>query len=217
MSVKNAHLLQPVEHYGVPINSARAVVVLVHGRGQSPEYMNEHVVARLGTGDVAFVAPAAASNSWYPNSFLAPLSDNQPGLDFTMQCLGAIGEELIHEGMPSQRIVWCGFSQGACAVSQFLTIAPRRWGGLIAFTGGLIGPPGSKWNFDGSFAGMPAYFSTSEADPFVPESRVRESAAQFAEAGANVTVEFHLGRTHEISDAEINRALFVLSKISATT
>jgi predicted esterase len=177
--------------------------------------MNEHVVVRLGTHDLAFVAPAAAENSWYPNSFLAPLSDNQPGLDFTMQRLGALGDELINDGVPAERIVWCGFSQGACAVSQFLATNPRRWGGLIAFTGGLIGPPGTQWNIGGSFDRMAAYFSTSEVDPFVPEYRVRETAAKFATAGADVTVEFHLGRIHEIADAEINRALFLLSKIPA--
>jgi predicted esterase len=173
--------------------------------------MNEHVVARLDASDIAFVAPAAADGSWYPNSFLAPLNDNQPGLGFTLERLEVLVDELITEGIPAERIVWCGFSQGACVASQFLADNPKRWGGLIAFTGGLIGPPGTQWRVNGNFVDMPAYFSTSEADPYVPENRVRDSATFFAAAGAVVSVELHLGREHVISDAEIDRAKFLLS------
>lgn len=207
----NPHLRQRVERYGVAVGAARIVVVLVHGRGHTPEYMFEHVVTRLGVTDIAFVAPSASGDTWYPNSFLAPLNDNQPGLDFTIERLGLIATELIGEGVPEGNIFWCGFSQGACAVSQFVSTNPRRWGGLLALTGGLIGPPGTHWNIGRSLAGMPAYFSTSEADPYVPENRVRESAMVFAKAGANVSVEIHLGRAHVICDAEIDRANFMLS------
>jgi phospholipase/carboxylesterase len=212
--VVNPHLLTPTQHYGAPIGSASAVVVLVHGRGQSPQYMADNLVDRLHRTDLAFIAPAAADNTWYPTSFLAPLADNQPGLDQTMQRLAVLRDDLIGEGIAPSRIVWCGFSQGACAVSQFVSREPQRWGGLLALTGGLIGPPGTDWVIDGSFDGMPAYFSTSEADPFVPEDRVRDTAARFAAAGARVTVEIHLGREHEISDTEIDRARFALSSFS---
>jgi len=213
--VINPHLLTQTEHFGAPIDSAAAVVVLVHGRGQSPRYMADNFVDRLGCIDLAFVAPAAADNTWYPASFLAPLPDNQPGLDHTMQRLAVLRDDLFGEGLTPERIVWCGFSQGACVVSEFVGRDPRRWGGLLALTGGLIGPPGTDWVFDASFDGMPAYFSTSEADPFVPEDRVRDTATRFAAAGARVTVEIHLGREHEISDAEIDRARFVLSSFQA--
>lgn len=207
----NPHLQQRVERYGVAVGVARIVVVLVHGRGQTPEYMFEHVVKRLTVSEVAFIAPSAAGDSWYPNSFLASLSDNQPGLDLTLQRLGAIAHDLNEDGVRLENIFWCGFSQGACAVSQFLATNPGRWGGLLALTGGLIGPPGTQWNIDGRFADMPAYFSTSEADPFVPENRVRETAAMFARSGAAVSFELHLGREHVICDAEIDRANFMLS------
>jgi phospholipase/carboxylesterase len=213
VAATNPHLLTQTEHYGAPIESAAAVVVLVHGRGQSPQYMADNVVERLGRSDLAYVAPAAADNTWYPNSFLAPLADNQPGLAQTVQRFAALRDELFGEGVPPERIVWCGFSQGACVASHFVSGDPRRWGGLIAFTGGLIGPPGTQWTIDGSFDGMPAYFSTSECDPFVPEGRVRDTAARFAAAGAQVTVELHLGREHEISAAEVDRARFMLTAL----
>lgn len=207
----NPHLQQRVERYGVRVDVARVVVILLHGRTHSPEYMNEHVVARLRLQDIAYIAPAAADGTWYPNSFLAPISENQPGIDFTIERLGDLADELLGNGVLAKQIVWCGFSQGACAASQFLAENPKRWGGLIAFTGGLIGPVGTQWRIDGDFAEMPTYFSTSEADPFVPEERVRESATAFAAAGAAVSVEFHLGRGHIISDAEIERARFILA------
>lgn len=211
MAATNLHLQQRVERYGIQVNVARVIVILVHGRMHSPEYMNENVVARLRLSDIAYIAPAAADGAWYPNSFLAPISDNQPGIDFTIARLGVLADELISNGVPEERIVWCGFSQGACAVSQFVADNPRRWGGLIALTGGLIGPAGTHWSIAGDFADMPAYFSTSEADPFVPEERVRESASIFAAAGATVSVEVHLGRGHFISDAEIDRTRFILT------
>ena len=207
----NPHLLTQIEYFGAPVEAAAVVVVLVHGRGQSPQYMADNFVDRLGRADIAFVAPAAADNTWYPTSFLSPVPDNQPGIDQTMQRLAVIRDDLLGEGILPERIVWCGFSQGACVLSQFVSLDPRRWGGLLALTGGLIGPPGTDWVIDGSFDRMPAYFTTSEADPFVPEERVRETATRFAAAGARVSVEIHLGREHEISDAEIDRARFMLA------
>jgi phospholipase/carboxylesterase len=215
MPQSNAHLLMRVERYGAPSAFAPATVVLVHGRGQDPEYMLEHFVNRLDRDDLAFIAPAAAGNSWYPTSFLAPLADNEPSLRHTMERMAQIRDELLDSGLAPQQIVWCGFSQGACVISQFVSLDPRRWGGLIALTGGLIGPVGTEWTIDGDLEGMPAYFTTSEADAFVPEFRVRDTAARFAAAGALTSVEFHLGRAHEICAAEIDRARFLLASLPA--
>lgn len=213
MTHSNPHRLERVEHYGVAVRDARVVVVLVHGRTLAPEYMNEHVVRRLDLGEIAYVAPAAAGNSWYPKSFLEPIEENQPGIDDTMELLDHLGGELLAEGVAENKIVWCGFSQGACAVSQYLSLNPRRWGALIAFTGGLIGAQGAEWQIEPRFENMPAYFSTSDVDPFVPEFRVRESVALFKNAGAEVSFDLLIGRPHEISDPEIARAREMLLAI----
>lgn len=213
MTQINPHLLERVEHYGVPMRDARVVVVLVHGRTITPEYMYENVVQPLALDDVAFLAPAAADNSWYPKGFLFPIDENQPGINNTMELLDQVVSGVLDSGAGSERLVLCGFSQGACSVSQYAALHPRKWGGLIAFTGGLIGPPGTNWNISGSFDGMPAYFSTSDIDPFVPEFRVNESVAIFKSAGADVMVDLIIGREHEISRAEIVRAKKLLLAI----
>ena len=217
MTTSNYHLQQRVEHYGVPIVDAQAVVVLVHGRTITPEYMNDFVVKRLEIEKTAFVAPAAQGNTWFPKSFLEPLAENQIGIDFTLQRLETIGNELLERGISPKKIIWCGFSQGASALCQFMASKPRRWGALIALTGGLIGPPGTKWLIDGDFAGMPAYFCTSDVDPHVPEFRVKETAAVFESAGADVKSEFFIGRLHEISNAEIAQAKSMILKVLATS
>lgn len=213
MTISNYHLQQRVERYGAQIGEAEVVVVLVHGRTLAPEYMNDFVVKRLALENVAYLAPAADGNSWYPKGFLEPLEENQIGIDFTMQTLETIAKNLLDQGIPPRKIVWCGFSQGACALSQFLSFNPRRWGALIAFTGGLIGPPGTTWTIDGDFLGMPAYFCTSDIDPHVPEFRVRETADLYAKAGADIKTEFFVGRPHEISDPEISQAKSIILSV----
>ena len=217
MTTSNYHLQQRVEHYGVPIGDAQVVVVLVHGRTLTPEYMNEFVVKRLEIENIAYVALAAQGNTWFPKRFLEPLVENQIGIDFTLQRLETIGTELLEKGISPKKIIWCGFSQGASALCQFMASKPRRWGALIAFTGGLIGPPGTQWNIDGDFAGMSTYFCTSDVDPYVPEFRVKETAVIFESAGADVKSEFFIGRPHEISDAEIAQAKSMILKVLATS
>lgn len=206
MTHLNPHLRQRVEHYGPPVRDARTVVVLVHGRTITPEYMHEHVVLPLELDDVAFIAPAATDNSWYPKGFLLPIAENQPGIDHTMELLDKVVAEVLDAGVKPENLVLCGFSQGACASCQYALLHPRRWGGLVAFTGGLIGPPGTSWEITGNFNGMPAYFSTSDIDPFVPEFRVRESVETFAAAGAKTNFDLIIGREHEVSGREISRA-----------
>lgn len=128
MTRDNPHLQQRVEHYGIPVRDARVVVVLVHGRTITPEYMYEHVVQPLDLKDVAFVAPAAADDSWYPKGFLFPLEENQPGIDDTMELLDQVIGGLLDSGVFAQRLVLCGFSQGACAVSQWRITASTQMG-----------------------------------------------------------------------------------------
>lgn len=195
-----------VIHAGAPLDRADRVVVTVHGRDQDPAYMIEHVVDRLDLTDVAFVLPAAPRQRWYPASLLAPVEVNAVELTASLHRLAELETWLTECGHTPDTVVWCGFSQGASLVATSVARTPRARGGLIAFTGGLIGPPGTACHIDGSLDAMPVYLSASEADDWLPIDRARDTATAFREAGAQVHLDVFTDRGHVISDAEIAAA-----------
>jgi predicted esterase len=210
---RQPHLTQPRESWGRPPEEAAATLVLVHGRYVGgPGYMYEHVVRRLRRSDLAYVAPAACDDTWYPLSFLAPPEDNEPRLTHSLECLSAIAADLSARSVPPERVVWVGFSQGACVVSEWVTRHPRRRGGVVVLTGGLMGPPGSSLDRSGDLAGTPVFLATSDIDPFVPVDRVRETAGVFAAMGADVDLRIYPGRGHEICDDEIQACRSLLDR-----
>ena len=195
----NPHLLHPAEHVGPSPDAARLVVVAVHGRGQSPQYLREHLVDRVDDSAICWLLPAAHDHAWYPAGFMAPTADNQPSLDHSIEALDRVAATLDH--IPATRVVWAGFSQGACLVSEWVARHPRRWGALLAFTGGRIGPDGTDLTIrtvSGDFAGMAAYFGAGARDAWVPMTRVQQSADEFRAAGAVVTLDEFDDDLHEI-------------------
>jgi phospholipase/carboxylesterase len=193
---------------------AAAVVVAVHGRGQSAAYMVDNLVSRLDDArldEMCFILPEADGNTWYPMSFLAPFADNQPSLDSALSVLSALATEL--DCVDPTRVIWLGYSQGACLLAEHLARHPRRWGGAVVLTGGMIGPAEHELTIDGGFDGMPAYFSNGDADDWVPLWRTQATADQFTAAGADVVVDVFPGRPHEIGDAEIVRVQAMLDRV----
>ncbi|MDN7452552.1 alpha/beta hydrolase [Burkholderia cenocepacia] len=207
----NAHLEQPVADYGAPIDHADTAVILVHGRGQSPDWMHDHVVHRFGRPDLAWLAPSADGTSWYPERYLVPVELNEPRLSDALACLEALSERLRLQGIRYASQVLMGFSQGACLCSEFVWRSGRPYCALVSFTGALIGPPDLQ-RAPGArdFSGMPVLFSTWEHDPHVPVDDVRRSAALFAAAGASVALHVDPATGHGIRDAEIEYAKRVL-------
>lgn len=165
--------------------------------------------------DVHFVAPNALGGTWYPTSFMAPLAHNEPGISSGISVVHSLIEEVVAAGVPEQKIVLCGFSQGACLASTSAQRRPRRYGGVLAFSGGLIGPPGTVWNEAGDFAGMPAFFGCSDVDPHIPESRVRESAAFYERMQADVTIRIYRGMAHTVNEDELQFGRELLATIAA--
>jgi phospholipase/carboxylesterase len=189
--------------------SARLTAIMVHGRGRTPEEM-AGLAARFDVGGVRYLCPEAPGQSWYPNRFVDPLEANQPQLDGAYRTIEAIIDGLIASGVPTQRIVLAGFSQGACLVAQILTRRPALYAAALIFTGGLIGPPGTVWPLRCKLRQTQVLLTGSEIDEWVPAWRSRETATVLADAGARVETVIYPDRPHEICDDEIVRARSML-------
>ena len=207
------HHGQPVVSEGAPLGQGRAVVIMVHGRGASPDAILS-LVPRLARPAVTWLAPAAAGNSWYPYSFLSDTAKNEPFLSSALASLGRLVDDLGARGIARRNIVFLGFSQGACLSSEFLVRNPGTWGVLVVLSGGLIGPPGTTWPESGSFGQMPAFFGCSDVDSHIPRERVEDSAAVFERMGASVTVRLYAGMGHVVNEDEIDHAKAVIDHAS---
>jgi len=195
----------PIRQFGKPLAEAAGAVVLLHGRGSSAEDILT-LASDLYLPQLVYLAPQAVGNSWYPNSFLAPLAENEPWLTSALKKVATTVQMAHDAGIPADRVVIAGFSQGACLATEFVAGHPRRYAGLIAFSGGLIGPPGADLSHQGDLAGTPAFLSSGDPDPHVPWQRVQQSAGILAEMGAAVTSRRYPNRPHTIGSEEIEVA-----------
>jgi phospholipase/carboxylesterase len=195
----------PVRQFGRPLAKASGAVILLHGRGGSAGDILT-LAGGLYLPQLVYLAPQAARNSWYPNSFLAPIAQNEPWLTSALRKVETTLQMANDAGISADRVVIGGFSQGACLATEFAARHPQRYAGLILFTGGLIGPPGADLAHRGDLAGTPAFFGSGDPDPHVPWQRVEQSARIFAEMGAAVTSRRYANRPHTISREEIDFA-----------
>ncbi len=205
-----------VLHLGAPLNEASLAVVLLHGRGGSAEDILG-IGRAIGEPGVAWLAPQAKGHTWYPQSFLAPRRANEPFLSSALARVNAVVRSIEEAGITRDHIVIGGFSQGACLSTEFVKSFPARYGGLIALTGGLIGPPGSivsnpQAHTVAQLGGMPALFASGDPDPHVPWSRVEESASLLREMGAEVITRRYPGRPHTVTPEEIDLARDLIRK-----
>ena len=205
------HRDQPVRTLGAPLAQAAAAIVLLHGRGASAEDILG-LAGEMYDERVAYLAPQAADHRWYPYSFMAPIAENEPWLSSALAKVAAVVQLAVDGGVSLEHIFVCGFSQGACLSTEFIARNPARYGGLVAFTGGLIGPAGADLHHAGNLAGMPALFSSGDPDPHVPWSRVLESAKQFTAMGAEVETQRYPGRPHTVLSQEIESARELIFK-----
>lgn len=213
--IDGPHSGQPVYATGEPLESARAAAIFVHGRGASaPSILT--LAAEFDAPGIVYLAPQAAGSTWYPNSFLAPIESNQPWLDSALALLGALVEQVGRAGFPPERVLLLGFSQGACLAVTAAQRRPARYGGVIVYSGGLIGPPGTTWSEEGSFDGMPAFFGCSDRDPHIPEERVHESAAVLERMGAAVTTRIYPGMGHLVNEDELAFGRELIATVAAS-
>ena len=211
-STAKPHQNQEVLRAGRPLAEAQAAMILLHGRGASAYDILELGILLCGD-QFALLAPQAANNTWYPYSFLAPIDNNEPYLTSALQTVADLVNQVEAAGIPAGKIILAGFSQGACLASEFAAQNARRYGGLLLFSGGLIGPPGTPRDYPGSLDGTPVFIACSDIDAHIPLARVHETTETLTTLGANVTEEIYPGMGHTIIREELAQAQKIVDAV----
>lgn len=196
------HEEQPVLTYGAPLATARAGVIMLHGRGATAESMLS-LASLLRTEGVSFLAPQAANNTWYPYPFTAPLEKNEPWLSSALKRVGEMISTVTGAGIPMESAYLLGFSQGACLALEYAARHAQYYGGVIGLSGGLIGPDSSPRDYAGDMDGAPIFLGCSDVDLHVPKERVIESASVLRHLGGDVTLRLYPNMGHTVNDDEI--------------
>lgn len=207
------HQGKPVSKAGAPLEDAAAAMILVHGRGASADSMLLFA-DEFERSDIHYRAIQADRHTWYPNSFLAPKEQNQPGISSGLQAIYDEIKIINKAGIDTANIVLLGFSQGACLSSEFAARHPQKYGGLVALSGGLIGPEIDSENYSGSFEGTPVFMGCSDYDPHIPQERVHETADILESLGAQVTKKIYPGMGHTVNQDEIEHVKQMLDNLS---
>jgi len=205
-----------VARAGRPLREADAAVVMVHGRGATAESILTlaEEVGQPELANLAYIAPQAPGFSWYPFSFMAPIEQNEPHLSSALRTLEEVLAELAAAGIPPERTVLLGFSQGACLSLEFTARHAQRFAGVVALSGGLIGPPGTPRDYAGSLDETPVFLGCSDRDPHIPAERVRESAEIFRSMGARVTERIYPGLGHTVNQDELSWVADLLGSLA---
>ena len=203
------HGQQPIVMAGTPLADAAGALILLHGRGGSAQDILS-LGAAIAPAGIALLAPEAAGHTWYPSSFLAPREQNEPYLSSALGRVAATLHAARAAGLKADRIALCGFSQGACLATEFVARNPTQYAGLLAFTGGLIGPLDVPLSLSGDLGGTPVLLSSGDPDPHVPWARVQQSAELLTGIGASVATRRYAGRPHTVLEEEGREAKAML-------
>ena len=196
------HQGQPVLTAGEPIEQATAALILLHGRGAAASDILQ-LVPHLQTPGFAYFAPQAQGYTWYPYRFTEPMERNEPYLSSALAVVEELVARLSEAGLPPERVVLLGFSQGACLTLEFAARHARRWGGVVGLSGGLIGPDGTPRDYPGSLDRTPVFLGCSDVDSHIAKPRVEESAAVLKRLGGDVTLRFYPNMAHTINEDEL--------------
>ena len=201
-SATDPHGTQPVLRHGPGARDARLAIILVHGRGGSADDVLG-LALELRVDDILYVAPQAAEHSWYPYSFLTPMSRNEPGLSSGLNRISALIDALVFEGLAPERVGLLGFSQGACLSLEYAARYARRFAAVIGLSGGLIGPPGTPRDYPGTLDGTPVFLGCSDIDGHIPVERVHETAEVLTRLGGVVDTRIYPGMGHLVNADEM--------------
>ena len=212
-NIPEPHNGQPLLTAGLPLEQATAAMIMIHGRGATAEDILS-LTAEIHQPNFIYLAPQAAQQEWYPNSFLAPLSSNEPGLSSGLAVIAALLARLAEANIPAERTILLGFSQGACLTLEYVARHARLYGGVIGFSGGLIGPDDTPRNYSGSLEGTPIFLGCSDSDFHIPKQRVEQSAEILQRLGGNVTTRLYPRMGHTINRDELRSAQSMLAALS---
>ena len=199
--------------FGPPLDEAENAVILIHGRGDSARGILA-LAPELRSPRSAFLAPQATGHVWYPQGFMAPMDLNEPWLSSALGRI-RVAFDTLGEVVPRERTVLMGFSQGACLALEFAARNAGVYGGIVAFSGGLIGPDGTARDYSGSLEGTPVFLGCSDVDPHIPVGRVRDSADVMEALGGVVELRIYPGMGHTVNEDEITWAHHLLNDVGA--
>lgn len=210
MTPQRIHQDVPALTYGAKLADAHAVAILLHGRGASAQSMAD-LAAHLPHDGIAYVLPQAANHTWWPNSGFAPFAANEPYLSSALATVEAHLENVITAGFSTDKIILGGFSQGACLAVEFVARHAARYGGVLVFSGALLGPQDTPRNYEGSLDGTPVFMGGATHDSWVSEPQIRDTAKVLTALGGQVTLQIHPGADHTIRPSEIEQASAIIN------
>ncbi|MGH7453607.1 MAG: alpha/beta hydrolase [bacterium] len=222
--IKGPHQGQPVLTAGesldpdFPLNKTIrkiGAMVMVHGRGASAESILT-LADEFDQPGFAYLAPQAAGGTWYPNRFLAPTASNEPWLSSALAAVDQVVAKVVATGIPHERIMILGFSQGACLALEYAARHARRYGGIVGLSGGLIGADDEPRHDSGNFAGTPIFLGCSEVDFHIPQQRVQQAADTLKALGGNVTMRLYPNMDHTVNQDEIEFVRNMMAALAAT-
>lgn len=206
------HVGIPLVLAGEPPGSARAAMILLHGRGATAHDILT-LTPELHSQGFLYLAPHAAGNAWYPNSYLAPLISNEPALSSALVVVASLLDQLSHIGIPAERTILLGFSQGACLALEYAARTARRYGGVVGLSGGLIGPEGAPRAAAGELAGTPVFLGCSDVDPYISRERVEQAAETLRLLGGDMTTRFYPGLDHTVNQDELQFVQDMMNRV----
>lgn len=211
MNQDHRHSAEVVQSQGVPFAEAERVMFFLHGRGGTAEdilTLKQFFEPEQSNHEhrIAYIAPQATDYTWYPYSFMAPMDSNEPGLSSALAVIKTLSDAATQYGISPEKQYFVGFSQGACLMLEFAARHAQRYGGVFAFSGGVIGPEGTPRHYAGNFVGTPVFMGCSDRDPHIPKSRFLETAELYKQLGANVTAKLYPNMPHTIVQDEVQAA-----------
>jgi predicted esterase len=197
---------------GEPLGRARAAMLMVHGRGARAEDILS-LANEFNQQGFAYLAPQAAGNTWYPNRFLVPVKQNEPWLSSALEFVARALSQIVDSGIPPERVMLLGFSQGACLALEFAARNAQRYGGIVGLSGALIGPNDTPRDYAGSLNGTPVFLGCSDVDFHVPKERVDETAEVLKRLGGDVTERLYPNMDHSVNRDEIDFVRNMMSSL----